>query len=187
MKPRKSGNLFHQFFHVELNEQQMSNYLYKFFYFRTSPRGNSKFGVMDIPWQRLRNQQQGTDEEIQFDHIWIVRTLYDNRVIADIENELKSIYEGRCLASKNGRAGHTEWFSDVDINSFELYFQDLCKCNGVELMKLEHIVPYRATKRSFCPINAPVQYDRYWFDDFWTKQLNNRLFSCYNVEDELYN
>jgi hypothetical protein len=128
---------------------------------------------MDIPWQRLRNQQQGTDEEIQFDKIWMVRTLHDKTVIADIENELKSIYHDSCLALSNGRAGHTEWFSNVDAIEFESYLTELSNINGVEIIPLDSITPYTATKRSACPIDAPVAYDRYWFDNFWVKQVIN--------------
>lgn len=174
MKPRLSRNTFNKFFAVE--QTQYSSNTYKFFYFRSSPRGNSKFGIMDIPWQRLRNQQQGTDEEIQFDKIWLVRTLYDIRVINDIENELKTIYGDTCLALGNGRAGHTEWFADVDILEFEEHLVELCNLNAVDLMPLNSIIPYTATKRSICPIDAPVEYDRRWFDNFWVKQVVNPTF-----------
>lgn len=174
MKPRLSQNNFNKLFFVE--QSKYTKNIYKFFYFRSSPRGNSKFGIMDIPWQRLRNQQQGTDEEIQFDKLWLTRTLYDSRVIKDIENELKSIYSETCLAASNDRAGHTEWFSDVDITEFEEHLVNICEHNAVELLSFKNIGPYTATKRSVCPFDAPAEYDRYWFDNFWLKQVDNTTF-----------
>lgn len=172
MRPRL--NNFSKFFSIE--QTKYSSYIYKLIYFRSSPRGNSKFGIMDIPWQRLRNQQQGTDEVIQFDKIWMVRTLYDKTVITDIENELKIIYSDACLALQNNRAGHTEWFSNIDVLEFETYLVELCNNNGVEFLPLNDITPYTATKKSICPIDAPVKYDQQWFDDFWTKQVDNYRF-----------
>lgn len=170
MRPKLSKGIFSKLFFIEQSKYTSSNY--KFFYFRSSPRGNSKFGIMDIPWQRLRNQQQGTDEEIQFDSIWLARTLYDIEIVNSIEDELKKIYGDSCLALGNNRAGHTEWFSDVDIEDFETHLTEMCRDNGVELIKMNSIIPYTATKRSQCPIESPVQYSRDWCEDIWLKEID---------------
>ena len=167
LKNQRLSNTFASLFKVEMNP--CTEYAYKFFYLRKSPRGNTKFGVMDIPWQRLRVQQQGTDEEIQFDKIWVVRTLYSRQVFVDIEEELKYIYGDFCLAKNNNRAGHTEWFSDVEISQFSSQFKELCELNGVEFLDLHYAVPYVATKKSQCPFESPKEYDRWWFNDFWKK------------------
>jgi len=142
---------------------------FKFFYFRTSPRGNSKFGVMDVPWQRLRMQQQGTDEEIQFDRIWLVKSHSGYAHIETVETRLKNIYEDYCLANKNQRAGHTEWFSDLDIDAFEENFRTLAGDYNLEVKRVILDNPYTATKRSQCPFNFPKSYHFDFYDKIWEK------------------
>jgi hypothetical protein len=159
--------MFNNLFYYE--ESPMTNTAFKFFYFRTSPRGNTKFGVMDIPWQRLRMQQQGTDEEIQFDHIWLVRSLDGSWAFDFIERKLKDRYKNYCLAESNKRAGHTEWFSEVNIRDFQRKFKEFCKEYDVELKKVRLKGGYTATKKSQCPLRSPETYKLTWYDEFWSK------------------
>lgn len=159
--------IFNKLFYYEDDEIMYERF--KFFYFRTSPRGNAKFGVMDIPWQRLRMQQQGTDEEIQFDHIWLVRSNDGSWPFDLIENKLKSYYKEYCLAESNKRAGHTEWFSNIDPVDFQKKFRKLCETIGIEFQKIVLKKPYTATKKSQCPFKSPVTYDLSWYKEFWNQ------------------
>lgn len=159
--------MFHKLFYIENSETQMDHF--KFFYFRTSPRNNSKFGVTDIPWQRLRMQQQGTDEEIQFDCLWLLKSKDNVWSLDTIENNLKIHYKEFCLAESNRRAGHTEWFSNINQKEFEKKLKQLCEHYGVEIRKIKLKSPYVATKKSQCPLKSPVTYESTWYQDFWTK------------------
>jgi len=163
--------MFHKLFYCEEDQNMFSipSAWFKFFYFRTSPRGNSKFGVMDIPWQRLRVQQQGTDEEIQFDRIWLAKSTRGIWPIESIETKLKSFYDEYCLARKNQRAGHTEWFSNINSEVFEEKFSELAEYYGVEVKKIVLSSPYIATKKSHCPFRSPTSYETVWYDEFWAK------------------
>lgn len=87
---------------------------YNFFYFRQSPRGNSKFGITHLLWERLRMQQQGTDEPIQFDHAWIMKANSESKIIA-LEEAIKKEFALDCLFKDTARAGHTEWFKNVTV------------------------------------------------------------------------
>lgn len=160
--------MFHELFYLEDTEVTDMDY-FKFFYFRTSPRKNSKFGVTDIPWQRLRMQQQGTDEEIQFDGLWLLKCQDSMSSLDLIEDKLKKHYKEFCLAESNHRAGHTEWFSNINQKDFEKKLKDLCKFYGVEIRKVKLKKPYTATKKSQCPLQSPIGYDINWYSDFWHK------------------
>jgi len=159
--------MFYQLFEV-VNQGEEVNY-YKFFYFRTSPRGNSKFGVCDVPWQRLRMQQQGTDEEIQFDHLYLLKSKWPYS-IPEIEKQLIDHYKDRCLAESNQRAGHTEWFKQIDHKDFEKRLKEAVENCDAEICKVKSKKPYSATKRSQCPLYAPNTYDESWCKQFW-KQI----------------
>jgi hypothetical protein len=145
-------------FYYEDSSSDFFNDKFKFFYFRTSPRGNCKFGVTDIPWQRLRVQQQGTDEVIKFDHLWLIKTSAIHNVEL-IEEKLKSKYKTKCLATYNHRAGHTEWFSNIDPEEFETEFLQLCELKKVKVQKVPVEDGYFATNRKQCPFNCPATYD----------------------------
>lgn len=163
--------MFSNLFSYEKTEPNISTTeaSFKFFYFRSSPRGNSKFGVMDVPWQRLRMQQQGTDEEIQFDHIWLARSTQGIEPVKAIEDRLKLFYKEYCLAEKNQRAGHTEWFFNIDPITFEEKLLNLAKMFDIEIKKIFLKEPYRATKRSQCRFNFPKSYDYIWYEQLWLR------------------
>jgi hypothetical protein len=156
-------NLFSDLF--EYKESFMP--YYNFFYFRKSPRGNTKIGITDIPWQRLRMQQQGTDEVIQFDHLWILKA--DSKIdVINFENSLKSLYSDQCIHKVTKKAGHTEWFSDVDFNKFNKQFKKHAKEYNVEFCKIGK-TPYTATKLSLCPLKTPKTACMVWSEQFWKK------------------
>jgi len=159
--------VFYTLFDIIENTNHMKSQ-YKFFYFRTSPRGNNKFGVCDIPWQRLRMQQQGTDEEIFFDHLYILKSDRSYSLL-DVERYLKKSYKTQCLAENNKRAGHTEWFSKIDIKDFDKKIKKIAEMCGVEIRKLKLKTPYSATKKSQCPFDSPKTYTTAWYDEFWRK------------------
>lgn len=127
---------------------------YSFFYFRTSPRGNSKFGITQLPWERLRMFQQGTDEEVQFDQLWMVHAGHSHDV-AVVEETLKGYYNSKCLFNRTKRSGHTEWFNNVDLAGFEKNLLDLAKVYKVKIAKIPMKKPYVATRSTDCPFKSP--------------------------------
>jgi hypothetical protein len=127
---------------------------YSFFYWRQSPRGNVKFGITHLPWERLRMFQQGTDEEIQFDHLWLLKAEQSTE-IARIEEVLKYFYSESCLHKVTRRTGHSEWFKQLDFNSFNHNIHQLAKKHNVDIKKIDLEKPYTATKSSVCPFNSP--------------------------------
>ena len=146
---------------------------YSFFYWRQSPRGNVKFGITHLPWERLRMFQQGTDEEIQFDYLWLLKA-NDHRELEDIEKVLKHCYREFCLHNDTQRTGHSEWFKQLDFASFEYIINKLAKKRGVEIKKIELDKPYTATKSSLCPFNSPSNSRHQsklhiykWTEQFW--------------------
>jgi len=159
-------NIFCKLFDEEQSGEDMQ---YKWFYLKTSPRGNSKFGVADSPWQRLRMFQQGTDEELFLDHLWIIRST--NRIFDEVENDLKQHYRSQGLFKKTKRAGHTEWFTDVDVKSFDRRLTNLVKLSGGQVTKVRLKAPYAATRKSDCPFKFPVHYHQrqQWLDEHWAK------------------
>ena len=176
-------NIFNDLFCLEANVSY--DVYYKFFYIRTSPRGNSKFGITDIPWQRVRMQQQGTDEIIQLDRLWFIKV--DSRdKIAEIENALKDHYKDKCLATQNRRAGHTEWFRDVDVNIFNNQINDLCETLEVKIQEVPINGGYLATNKSQCPFNFPASFDYSWFSNFW-KQLETNTVKIKNPPTNISN
>ncbi len=143
---------------------------YKFFYFRKSPRGNAKFGVTDVPWQRLRVQQQGTDEEIQFDHLWLIKSYFGLSGIENIETKMKQVFKEKCMADLNGRAGHTEWFSNLDFDLFRDTFDKVInESYFCQVRKIPLTTAYTATKKSQCPLDFPKSYDTSLYEKIWTK------------------
>jgi hypothetical protein len=157
-------NYFHNFFTYE---DSMS--YYSFFYFRTSPRGNSKLGLSDVPWQRLRVQQQGTDEPIQFDHLWILQAKTKLDVVS-FEKELKRQFANICIFKDTNRAGHTEWFAELDYKKFKVHFDKLAKLHGINSIKTHNPKkPYIATRKSVCPLQMDVRASQSWSDTFWKK------------------
>jgi hypothetical protein len=146
---------------------------YCFFYWRQSPRGNVKFGITHLPWERLRMFQQGTDEEIQFDHLWLLRSA-DHWELEDTEKELKNYYRESCLHNDTQRTGHSEWFKQLDFESFENNIHRVTAKRRVEIKKIKLKSPYTATKSSLCPFNSPSnsrhQDKRHiyeWTERFW--------------------
>lgn len=155
------------------------DYNHSFLYWRKSPRGMVKFGITHLPWERLRMQQQGTDELIQFDHLWMIRSLYPS-FVKILEEKLKAHYNSSCLHNKTKRAGHTEWYSDIDAQDF---VKVLAKVHGEldpigwrgEVKKIHLKQPYRATKSSECPFGSPSNSRHQtvpiseWAGKFWYK------------------
>jgi hypothetical protein len=145
---------------------------YCFFYWRQSPRGNVKFGITHLPWERLRMFQQGTDEEIQFDYLWLLRA-DDHWELEDTEKELKHYYRESCLHNDTQRTGHSEWFKQLDLESFEHNIYKVASKRGVKIKKIKLKNPYIATKSSLCPLGSPSnsrhQDKQYIYE--WTKRL----------------
>ena len=161
-------NLFHRLF--KYTDQNMS--YYNFFYFRKSPRGHAKFGITIIPWQRLRMQQQGTDEVIKFDHLWYLRAPTKTD-LKNFEKQLKNFYAKTCLFSKTKAAGHTEWFTDINPIGFQKKFKEFSELHGIKAIKLK--APYTATRFSECPYNSPAHSYLYesWQKEFWNELSKN--------------
>jgi hypothetical protein len=148
---------------------------YGFLYWRKTPRGRVKFGITHLPFERLRMQQQGTDEEIQFDHIWMIRSCYKSG-LKKVEDALKNNYQHLCLHRDTNRAGHTEWFKDINIEEFQTVLLRYANNYGVSLTKIELDDPYTATKSSECPFGAPSNSRHHdkshiqgWQEKFWVK------------------
>ena len=172
-------NNFYQHFELE-NEMLTENF--SFLYWRQSPRGRVKFGITHLPWERLRMQQQGTDEEIQFDHIWMTR-YWAPGYTKVLEDNLKSIYKGRCLHNRTKRAGHTEWYENIDLSEFESYVNAIVaswkidgSSGGGDIKKICLNKPYTATKSSECPFGSPSNSRHMgksdinaWAAKFWNK------------------
>lgn len=144
---------------------------YTFFYWRETTRGNVKFGITQLPWQRLRMFQQGTDEEIQFDHLWLLETTYYSDFI---ESRLKEIYSDKCLSNTTLRAGHTEWFTNIKLEDFEKNLYKLAEEYHSKFIKIPLKGPYTATKSSQCPLGSPSNsrhqgaiYMYEWRKKFW--------------------
>jgi len=174
---RSGYSMFKKLFEVETpNLGQLDNMYYGWFYFRRSPRGNVKFGITHLLWERLRMQQQGTDEEIQFDHVWLMRAPFKWE-IDQIENELKKFYGKYCLHNTTRRAGHTEWYSQVDLEEFSQLLDSLAKTLGCDLVKIHLEKPYTATNSGQCPLGLPSN-DRYRGKEYiqeWTESYWNTL------------
>ena len=163
------------------------DYEHSFLYWRRSPRGMVKFGITHLPWERLRMQQQGTDEIIQFDHIWMIRSRYPS-FVKMLESHLKTHYMRRCLHNKTNRAGHTEWYSDVEIADFIAVLAGYDKllndagCHG-EVKKIPMKQPYLATKSSECPFGSPSNSRHQtvpipqWAAKFWYQLHPDRVAS----------
>jgi hypothetical protein len=171
---------FYQFFNHTQEHNQSMAYNYSFLYWRRSPRGMVKFGITHLPWERLRMQQQGTDEVIQFDHLWMIRESSDYWFIKQIEEKLKAYYSDHCLYKKTKRAGHTEWFSDIDADDFYIKLDCIqsalnWKTLQGEVVKIHMDQPYRATKSSECPFGSPSNSRHQtvpinqWAAKFWLK------------------
>jgi len=174
-KIRNGNSMFDKLFEVEYTEEEkvkmIDNRYYSWFYLRQSPRGNSKFGITHLLWERLRMQQQGTDEEIHFDHVWLVQARYKAQ-IDHIEKELKDFYKNFCLHNTTKRGGHTEWYSDVNAGEFSdllsKFANELVDCTVVKIPLKK---PYSATNSGQCPLGLPSN-DRYkgkeWIQE-WTR------------------
>jgi len=156
---------------------------HSFLYWRQSPRGMVKFGITHLPWERLRMQQQGTDECIQFDHLWMLRSLYPS-FVGLLENSLKQHYQEHCLHNTTKRAGHTEWYKDVNIDDFvNVLSCNLAKFNSCasEIKKIPLKQPYTATKSSECPLGSPSNSRHQtvpvhsWASRFWYKVADSNL------------
>jgi len=158
-------NIFYNLFTEEGGKEMQ----YKWFYFKTSPRGKSKFGVADNPWGRLRVFQQGTDEELFLDHLWVISSR--DSIFSVVETELKHMYKDQCLLLETNRAGHTEWFQEVNPKYFGKQLTNLVKLAGGRIQKIKLKKPYAATRRSDCPLKFPAQKheQEQWFKEFWSK------------------
>jgi hypothetical protein len=146
---------------------------YSFFYWRQSPRNNVKFGITHLPWERLRMFQQGTDEKIQFDHLWMLNAEHPSD-IEKIEKVLKHHYRESCLHNETQRTGHSEWFKQLDFDIFNYNINVLAKKYNVTIKKIALKNPYTATKSSSCPFKSPSnsryhnkQHIHEWAEQFW--------------------
>lgn len=146
---------------------------YGWFYFRKSPRGNNKFGVTHLLWERLRMQQQGTDEEIQFDRVWLVQAP-NKETFSKIEKQLKTIYQPRCLHNTTKRAGHTEWYKNINLKEFNNHLAEITRDLKCKVVNVKLKTPYTATSAKQCPLGLPTN-DRFkgkefiqeWTDLYW--------------------
>lgn len=152
---------------------EIDDMYYSWFYFRTTPRGKTKFGITHLPWERLRMQQQGTDEEIQFDHLWLARASC-KEIISLVENSLKKIYRNQCLHNTTKRAGHTEWYESININHFNKTLKKYQTECSFEIVKIKLKEPYTATNSSQCPLKLPYnspgrgkEYIQKHLQDYW--------------------
>lgn len=148
---------------------------YGFLYWRKTPRERVKFGITHLPWERLRMQQQGTDEEIQFDHIWMIQS-GSEAGLKNVESALKAKFNHLCLHLETGRAGHTEWFRDISFDEFQTVLNCYAKSYSVNIAKVELESPYTATKSSECPFDSPSNSRHQskldiqcWQEKFWVK------------------
>jgi hypothetical protein len=166
--------MFNKLFEIEDDcGKVIDNMYYGWFYFRQSPRGNVKFGITHLLWERLRMQQQGTDEEIQFDHVWLMRAQTKAQIDA-IEKKLKNYYSNWCLHNSTRRAGHTEWYTQVNFEEFNKLLNDFTNEHKCEIIKVPLKKPYSATNSGQCPLGLPSN-DRYkgkeyiqeWTDVYW--------------------
>jgi len=143
------------------------NFHNSYMYFRTSPRGNSKFGITVCPWGRLRQFQQGTDELVTLDHVYILRSHLPGSVDV-IEDTLKSLYSRRCLAEKTRRAGHTEWYQNLTHAEWLQAMLVFAHKYHADVMHL--ISDYQASRGSDCPLQLPESRSasRYWINEnYW--------------------
>lgn len=139
-----------------------------YMYFRTSPRGNSKFGITVCPWSRLRHFQQGTDELITLDHVYILRSPFPGSVDV-LESTLKDLYSSRCLAEKTRRAGHTEWYQKL---THKEWLQSMLVFAHKYHTQVMHLTDnYQASRASDCPLNLPESKSasRYWINENYYK------------------
>ena len=167
--------MFDELFEIEnYHGKVIDNMYYGWFYYRQSPRGNVKFGITHLLWERLRMQQQGTDEEIQFDHVWLMKSRTKAQIDL-IEKQLKNHYKQWCLHNQTKRAGHTEWYSQVDLKEFTKLLNKFAgELPGVELIKVPLKKPYTATSSGQCPLGLPSNdvsrgkdYIQEWTDIYW--------------------
>jgi len=174
MRFQNSKTMFNQLFEIpDSNLKEIDEMYYGWFYFRQSPRGNVKFGITHLLWERLRMQQQGTDEEIQFDHVWLMRAPSKSQ-IDQVERELKNYYKTWCLHNTTKRAGHTEWYSQVDLEEFSKLLDKYSTDYGCEIVEIALEKPYTATSSGQCPLGLPTndrfkgkEYIQEWTDVFW--------------------
>ena len=174
MKFQSSRIMFNQLFEVADSDlKEIDGMYYGWFYFRKSPRGNVKFGITHLLWERLRMQQQGTDEEIQFDHVWLMKAPSKSH-IDSVEKQLKTFYHDWCLHNTTKRAGHTEWYTKVDFKEFSKLLIELTTAHDCKIIKVPLKKPYTATSSGQCPLGLPTN-DRYkgkeyiqeWTDVYW--------------------
>lgn len=146
----------------------MTHFNYMFFYYRTSPRGNSKFGIAECAWQRLRNLQQGTDESVTFDRLWLTRST-DLLAARRVESQLKTLYADRCLYLQTQRAGHTEWFTALNFADWQENF--LRAAAEQEMDVVAYSQPYSATRRRDCPFDLPqsLSCNDPCYQQLWTR------------------
>ena len=180
--------LFSNIFEFELEDPAVvvDNY-YSFLYWRQSPRGSVKFGITHLPWERLRMQQQGTDESIQFDHLWIIKSRSEG-FIKSLEEQLKIHFKERCLHNITKRGGHTEWYTKLSIKEFKaslvekfsVLTEDGYYTGSIKKIRLQK--PYTATKSSECPFKSPSNSQYHtrrdinnWASDFWDKLPDSLL------------
>ena len=165
------SNLFYNLFEEEIGTDM--EYQYTFLYFRISPRGNCKFGVTHLPWERLRMQQQGTDEIIQFDHLYMIRTFWN---IDYIEESLKRIFKHKSLHQHTNRAGHTEWYENLAFDEFACALKEITESTkAFDIIKIPLKNAYISTKSTGCPLGSPSNSGndksviREWQKDTWRK------------------
>ena len=158
-----------------------ADFYYSFFYWRQSPRGSVKFGITQLPWERLRMQQQGTDENIQFGHRWISKSRFST-FVSIVEDRLKAHFKEKCLHNITKRAGHTEWYTDVSLKEFKKQLSEILDALNSdgwrrgEIKQIKLRKPYTATKSSECPFKSPSNSRFHskrdineWAMSFWNK------------------
>jgi hypothetical protein len=178
MKYRNSSMMFHKLFEIEdSNIKVIDDMYYGWFYYRKSPRDNIKFGITHLLWERLRMFQQGTDELVQFDHVWLMRA-HSESDIKSIESRLKNFYKPFCLHNTTKRGGHTEWYTQVNFKEFSKLLKSFCESYGAELVKVPLKKPYNATNSTQCPLGLPSndrnkgkEYIQEWTDNYWKKLI----------------
>ena len=154
-------NTFDILFETESTGMRYKNH-YNFFYYRRSPRGNAKFGITQMLWERLRMQQQGTDEVIQFDFAWLMKATSEYK-IKNLEGSLKQHFKNRCIFEDTKRAGHTEWHRDISPEEFINAFKFFAVEYGIELLEVANEKkPYIATRSSECPLKSPNNAGKLW-------------------------
>ena len=169
---RYRNNNFDELFEHDLDSALEYNKYLSFFYFLPSPRKNVKVGITSLPWQRLRQYQQGTDEELAFTKLWMLESPSRYSTLA-LENQIKFRLKDKSLHRISKRGGHTEWFKNLTSKHYETLLKNEieARSNNFCLKVVPIIKPYTATRPSLCPLNSPSDPNRWdirvWKIAYW--------------------